>query len=627
MFSWFSRLLAAPVFEGDPGKTRVARLLNGLLLATIATTLAVGLVAGLRATYAVYPPEILLGAAGLILFLALFSLLLMRLGLVRFAGVLTLMGLWLTFTGLMLFSGGVESIFAMGYITTTIIAGLLLGGRAAILTVELSLVAALAMLYASTNGILPEPDLSSGARAALLSLAANLILSLSILYPAIRAVTESLERARRSAAALDTQKEFLEELVADRTRELEHRAVELTTAAEVGRAALSILQLETLTRQVVELVRGRFDLHYVGLFLLDHAGEYVVLEAGTGEPGRIMKEQGHKLEVAGMSMVGTACARRQVRIAQGVDEEQVRFDNPLLPETRSQMALPLVASDRVVGVLDVQSTRSAAFTQEDVAILKLVADQVAVAIDNARKFAQEAEVLEATSPLFRISRRLVSAVAPDEIVDAIIDSVAETEADGCVVGRLSFSPDGAVESIDFLRDWNRHWASRFLPGTRFSADACPLPLQIVTSFWSTKDPTEDLQALESLRLFLAGYGDRAFVNVPLKAGDRVIGFASLYRTGAGSFLPVTVRLYETLADQAAVALERARLLDEAQTRARREHIIANASARMRETLDMEMVLRTGVDQIAQALGLAALDLRLGTESELASTNTPHLPQE
>ncbi|HSR31928.1 MAG TPA: hypothetical protein VLY63_15300, partial [Anaerolineae bacterium] len=102
MFSWFSRLLAAPVFEGDPDKTRVARLLNGLLLATIATSLAVGLVAGLRATYAVEPPEILLGAAGLILFLALFSLLLMRLGLVRFASVLTLTGLWLTFTGLML---------------------------------------------------------------------------------------------------------------------------------------------------------------------------------------------------------------------------------------------------------------------------------------------------------------------------------------------------------------------------------------------------------------------------------------------------------------------------------------------------------------------------------------------
>jgi GAF domain-containing protein len=627
MFSWFSRLLAAPVFEGDPDKSRVARLLNRLLFATIATALAVGLVAGLRATSALHPPETVLWVAGLILFLALLSLLLMRLGLVRLASLLILMGLWLTFTGLMLFSGGVVSIFAMGYVTTTIIAGLLLGGRAAILTVELSLVAALAMLYASTNGILPESDLGAETGAALLNLAANLILSVSILYPAIRALSESLKRARRSATALDTQKEFLEELVADRTRELEHRAAQLTAAAELGRAAVSILQLETLTRQVVELVRGRFDLHYVGLFLLDNAGEYVVLESGTGEPGRIMKEQRHKLEVGGMSVVGAACAQRQVRIAQGVAEEQARFDNPLLPETRSEMALPLIVSDRVIGVLDVQSSKSAAFTQEDVAILRLVADHVAVAVDNARKFGQEAEVLEATSPLFRISRGLVSAVAPDEIVDAIIDSVADTEADGCVVGRLSFAPDGAVESVVFLRDWNRHWASRFLPGTTFSADACPLPLQIVTSFWSTKDPTEDLQALEGLRLFLAGYGGRAFVNVPLKAGDRVIGFISLYRTGAGSFLPVTVRLYETLADQAAVALERARLLDEAQTRARREHIVANASARMRETLDMEMVLRTGVDQIAQALGLAALDLRLGTGAEPASTSTPQLPQE
>jgi CO/xanthine dehydrogenase Mo-binding subunit len=93
----------------------------------------------------------------------------------------------------------------------------------------------------------------------------------------------------------------------------------------------------------------------------------------------------------------------------------------------------------------------------------------------------------------------------------------------------------------------------------------------------------------------------------------VTGFVSIYRTRTGSFSPVSMRLYETLVDQASVAVERARLLDEAQNRAARERLIAGVSARMRETLDIEEVLTTAVDEIARALGLAALDVRLGTE--------------
>ncbi len=114
-----------------------------------------------------------------------------------------------------------------------------------------------------------------------------------------------------------------------------------------------------------------------------------MLEAGTGEAGRQMKEAGHRLEVGGMSMVGAACARREARIALDVGDEAVRFDNPLLPDTRSEMALPLIAGDRVLGALDVQSTEPAAFSQEDIAVLQLVADQVAVAIANARLFAAD----------------------------------------------------------------------------------------------------------------------------------------------------------------------------------------------------------------------------------------------
>lgn len=609
MPTWAKRILAAPSFEGDEDKTRTAGLLEMLLLVTMTAALAAVIVA----PFVFAHPEIALRVAGLILIMAVISLVLMRRGHVKLASGLILFGLWISFSTFMILSGGVLSIFAVGYGTTTVIAGLLLGGRAAIVVAELSMIASLGMLYAGANGFLPEPFLVTGPGPAWINLAANLVVTVAMLYLATRGLQETVERARRSAAEISRQRELLEVVVFDRTRDLERRAIQLATAADVGRAAASILDLDTLTRQVVELVRDRFHLYYAGLFLLDKGGASAVLAAGTGEAGRIMKERGHKLEVGGVSMVGAACARRQAQIALDVGDEPNRFENPLLPSTRSEMALPLVVGERVIGALDVQSSEPSAFSKGDIAVLQLVADQVAVAVDNARKFSQEAEVLEATSPLFRVSRRLSSAINTPDVVQTLINSVSETEADGCVVGALNFSSNGEVDSVTMLGDWNRHRPSRLVSGATFLASASPLPLQIVSSYWTIKDVTRDLQMPESLRRFLVEYGGRGFVNIPLRAGGRVIGFVSIYRVEPGSFSPVSVRLYETLVDQAAVAMERARLLEEAQVRAERERLVAEVSARMREQLDVDAVLKTTAEEMYRALDLEELVIRLTSD--------------
>jgi hypothetical protein len=236
-----------------------------------------------------------------------------------------------------------------------------------------------------------------------------------------------------------------------------------------------------------------------------------------------------------------------------------------------------------------------------------------VAVDNARKFSEEAQLLEATSPLFRVSHHLASAVTTNQIVQAILTAVAGTEADGCVAGRLNLSPEGVVDSVTVLGEWNRSGISRFEPGATFRAGASPFPPQWAASRWNVEDVSFEVRVPEGVRSFLARVGGRGFVNIPLRVNGHVTGFVSIYRARTGSFSPVSMRLYETLVDQASVAVERARLLDEAQGRAARERLIAGVSARMRETLDIEEVLTTAVDEIARALGLAALDVRLGTE--------------
>jgi GAF domain-containing protein len=167
------------------------------------------------------------------------------------------------------------------------------------------------------------------------------------------------------------------------------------TAAEVSRAASTVLDTEVLLQQVVDLLKQRFELYYAGLFLVDQdvageagASDWAVLQVGTGEPGRQMVEQGHRLEIGGESMIGQCVATVQPRIAMDVGEEAVRFANPLLPETRTELALPLLSRGKALGALTIQSKRQAAFSEDDIAVLQTMADQLAIAIENANLIRQ-----------------------------------------------------------------------------------------------------------------------------------------------------------------------------------------------------------------------------------------------
>jgi GAF domain-containing protein len=420
----------------------------------------------------------------------------------------------------------------------------------------------------------------------------------------------TVQQSRQAGQKWRDLSETLEQRVAERTRDLEHRALQLATVADVGRAASSILDLDILGREVVDLVRDRFDLYYVGFFLLDDGGEYAVLEAGSGEAGRLMKEQGHKLRVGGVSMVGSACAQKEACVALEAGAEAVRFDNPLLPETRSEVALPLTVGERVLGALDAQSTEPAAFSEEDITVLQLVADQVAVAVDNAYKFSEEAEILSAADPLFRISRRLARATRTGDVVEAILSTVAETEADGCAVARLDFSHQGDVEAITFLASWSRREIPR-MPVQVSTPLGGTLPLPLVTNRAVIEDVSADERIPDASRDRLLGMGMGALAILPLRVGERTIGFFAVDRSTPGPFSMVSLRLYETLAEQAAVALERARLLEESQQQAWREYEIRDIGDRVTASLDLETLLQETVEEVGRMVGAAGGYVELG----------------
>jgi len=176
--------------------------------------------------------------------------------------------------------------------------------------------------------------------------------------------------------------------------EAQHRAAQLQTAADVSQAATSHLDLDTLLSQSVELIRDRFGFYHVSIFLVDEFQKYAVVEASTGEVGQQMLAMKHRLTVGGKSIVGSATDTAKPRIALDVGKDAIHFNNPLLPDTRSEMALPLTARGQVIGALDVQSTKPNAFTKNDITILQSMANQLANAIEAARYYQQADKALE-----------------------------------------------------------------------------------------------------------------------------------------------------------------------------------------------------------------------------------------
>jgi signal transduction histidine kinase/CheY-like chemotaxis protein/HAMP domain-containing protein len=203
-----------------------------------------------------------------------------------------------------------------------------------------------------------------------------------------REIGALVDAFRRMTDELRGMYRRLEDKVAARTRELRRRTIHLQASAYVAREASAIRDVEQLLDKTVDLISDRFGFYHAGIFLLDEAQEYAVLRAASSEGGKRMLARQHKLKVGEVGIVGYVADLAEPRIALDVGVDAVFFDNPDLPDTRSEMALPLELHDEVIGVLDVQSTKEAAFTEEDVEVLETMADQLALAIENARLLEQ-----------------------------------------------------------------------------------------------------------------------------------------------------------------------------------------------------------------------------------------------
>ncbi|NOH11392.1 MAG: GAF domain-containing protein [Chloroflexi bacterium] len=370
----------------------------------------------------------------------------------------------------------------------------------------------------------------------------------------------------------------LEDTVAERTAELEQRARYLEAAADVGRTAAEITNLEDLLSSVTHLISERFGYYHTGIFLIDNAREYAELRAANSEGGWRMLARNHKLRVGEQGIVGYVTSTGKPRIEQAVlgDEETVHYQNPDLPLTRSEMALPLMSGGQILGALDVQSIEEEAFSEEDVATLQVLADQVAIAINNALLIQQVQARLEA-------ERRAYGEIS----------SQAWAE-------RLQLHPISGIRSNPL--------------GLSALNEPLDLHSQTAVEEGVTVHP-ERADGQDQLPLY-----------VPIKVrGDTVVGVLETHKDAAtGTWTDEEVQLLENLSEQLGIALENARLFEETQRLAQRERIAADVSSKVWASGDVEAILQTAVQELGRALNVSEGVIQLDIDGNGTET-PPELP--
>lgn len=360
-----------------------------------------------------------------------------------------------------------------------------------------------------------------------------------------------LSQAGQALETLSTQQSTLEERIRARTAELSRRSAQLESSAFVSRQAATIQDMGTLLTEVVQLITERFGYYHTGIFLADEAQRYVMLQAASSEGGRRMLQRGHRLEIGRQGVVGYAAFEKRPRIALEVGSEAVFFNNPDLPETRSEIALPLLVRNKLIGVLDIQSTEGQGFTEEDIATFQSMADQIALSIENARLL---------------------------------------TESQLVITQLQELTSDTAISA------W-KNYLGKQSRGFVYS------PVGVTPLEPGDEPKREEITA-----------GSDIHVPIQLR-GRKIGTITMRKKNDQDPWGAREQSLAHDVAIQVGLALENARLLEQSQKQAVQEQSINTISSRLSQALTIDTLLQTAAQELHQLPGVAEVSVYLGSEAE------------
>jgi GAF domain-containing protein len=392
----------------------------------------------------------------------------------------------------------------------------------------------------------------------------GIMLTLGAIVIIFSFVRNLVERDR--LAVLNQANTELRDLRDTLEQRVEARTDQLRASAEVGQAAAAILDPVQLLRRITTLISERFGFYYAAVFMLNEEGTAAALHEATGEAGRILKERQHRLDLSQPSMVGYAVKQRKARIALDVGTDPVRFANPLLPDTRSEIALPLITGDRVLGALDVQSTEAAAFDEASAAVLQSMADQIAVALNNAEQFRRTQLQAERQRELNQFGRALFSATSMENLYRTLAtglravlphDYLSLILAQGAALREYQLQAEG--EQV--VLDGPVYAMQTTLCGRVFTTRHLAI----------SNNLADDARLEDAAQLDRLGY--RSALSMPLNIGERILGTLNLASRSAAAFPQENAAWFEQLAGQISAALETQRLAEAQQASLREMEVL------------------------------------------------------
>ena len=387
-------------------------------------------------------------------------------------------------------------------------------------------------------------------------------------------------------------------------------ALHFETASEIARDISSSLDLDELLKKATDLIRSRFEFDHAAVFLKDASGEFAVIREATGEAGAQMKRAGHKLGIGSKSIVGYVAGNGELLVVNDTDRDATYYANPLLQDTRSEVAIPLKIGDRIVGVLDVQSKKAYGFSSDNLRILQILADQLAIAVVNSELFAETQEHLAQHRLLHHITTTAASGTTLDEALQSAVNGLQVTLG-GDRVAILLADREKRVLQV------------RAVVG--FADDVFDLRINVgsgITGWAAAHRRSLRVNNVQEDPRYIAGsLNTRSEMAVPLIYRSELLGVLNVESEQLSAYTETDEELLGTLGGSLAAIIANARLLEQIRSQAERERVIFEITDKIRRTTDMQTILTTTVSELTRAVGANRAHIKVGINSS-AEKKTP-----